>query len=385
MKLLTLNKAIFILMLAVTLTVSSCGDGLQVTETGEEAVAKGVIALSREQMKLSELTTGQLTDTLFSTMLPLTGYIDVPPVNRSFVGTYFAGRVVQIHVKTGQKLRKGDVILSLENPEFITMQQEYLEAFGRTALLKQDYERQQILAADNIASQKDLQTVTASYTAAMAMLNALRAKLALLQIDIDKLSPEKMTARIPLRAPINGMIAGIAVANGEWLSPETMAVELIDLSVLQLRLQVFEKDLPSLRMGQQVNINLPGNNPAVFTGVLRHISPQINMEKRSAELIVSINNPFPETLRPGMFVNAEVATAAAPVSCLPSSAVTEADDRFYVLMKTSEDTQSVLFRKVEVKTGMTYGGLTAVTFTEKIGSDAEFLLNGVFQLIQNEE
>ncbi len=369
----------------ITTTLTGCTGGEKHTARIEEQKKADLITLSQTQIVSSGLKIGKVTDTLVNNFLNLNGYIDVPPSHRSLAGTYFAGRVVAIHVKTGQLLQKGDALISLENPEFINMQQEYLEARGREVLLRQDFERQQLLANENIASQKELQMVAADYSAAAALVSSLRAKLVLLQLDPENLSPEKMQARIQIHAKVSGLVAGVFVSNGQWLSPETIAVELVNPGDLQLRMQVFEKDLLRLVSGQQVIISLPGDTSSIAQGLISQISPQINMEKRSAEVIAKIQSPLNEELRPGMFVNARVAIANHLVSCLPSTAIAEADDRFYALLKTSADTQGQSFRKVEVVPGLVFGKLTAVEFIEKHDSNADFLLNGVFQLIQNQE
>ncbi len=375
--------SLFFLLLMATMT--GCTGGEKRVPRIEEEKTADLITLSQTQIISSGLIIGKVTDTLVNNFLNLNGYIDVPPSHRSLAGTYFAGRVVAIHVKTGQLLQKGDALISLENPEFINMQQEYLEARGREVLLKQDFERQQLLANENIASQKELQLVAANYSAAAALVSSLRAKLELLQLDPENLSPEKMQARIQIHASVSGLVAGVFVSNGQWLSPETIAVELVNPGDLQLRMQVFEKDLLHLITGQQVIISLAGDTSSIAQALISQISPQINMEKRSAEVIAKIQTPLYEGLRPGMFVNARVAIANHLVSCLPSTAIAEADERFYALLKTSADTQGQSFRKVEVVPGLVFGKLTAVEFIEKPDSNADFLLNGVFQLIQNQE
>lgn len=375
--------SLFFLLLMATMT--GCTGGEKRVPRIEKEKTADLITLSQTQIISSGLIIGKVTDTLVNNFLNLNGYIDVPPSHRSLAGTYFAGRVVAIHVKTGQLLQKGDALISLENPEFINMQQEYLEARGREVLLKQDFERQQLLANENIASQKELQVVAANYSAAAALVSSLRAKLELLQLDPENLSPEKMQARIQIHASVSGLVAGVFVSNGQWLSPETIAVELVNPGDLQLRMQVFEKDLLHLITGQQVIISLAGDTSSIAQALISQISPQINMEKRSAEVIAKIQTPLYEGLRPGMFVNARVAIANHLVSCLPSTAIAEADERFYALLKTSADTQGQSFRKVEVVPGLVFGKLTAVEFIEKHDSNADFLLNGVFQLIQNQE
>lgn len=348
-------------------------------------VANDDIVLSQEQMTLAGLKTGRLTDTIVSALLPLTGFVDVPPGHRYLTGTYFSGKVAAIHVKLGQQLRKGDALLSLENPEFLTFQQDYLEATGTTAALRQDYERQQTLAAGNVASQKELQAVSAAWNAAEARLSALKAKLQLLQIDTERLNSGNLSSLITLRAPVSGVVAAIAVTGGQWLNPETTAVELVDLSQLQLRMEVFEKDLAQIQNGQKVLITVPGKENQTFTGTISQISPQIGMDSRSAGVVAAIDRPWPETLRPGMFVRAGVAASSLPVQCLPSTAVAEADETFYVLQKTGTNSAGIVFRKVEVKPQLTAGSVTALNFIDKPLPEAEFLLNGVFQLIQSAE
>ncbi len=379
-------KSRLVLFFMLSLLMLSCSErSVQQPEDAAAATTDDAIVLTSTQMQAAGLITGPLIDTVFAQTITLSGYLEVPPENRSLTGTYFAGKVVGIRVQTGQTVQRGAVLFDVENPEFVTLQQDYLAAADQAELLKKELERQSLLAKENIASQKDLQTITTQYQAAVVALSALKSKLDLLFIDEAKLTAETIRARIGIRSPIGGQVSEISIVNGQWLEPQMNAIEVIDKSVLQLRLQVFEKDLPMLAIGQSLHFAMPYQEQELVRGFIRQISPGMDMEKRITEVLASVSAPFPQALQPGMFVQATVATGQNRVRCLPAAAVAEADDKFYVLQQMDANATESRFRRVEVKPGETMGDLTQVVFSTAPEPKAKFLYGGVFQLIQTAE
>lgn len=379
-------KSRLVLFFMLSLLMLSCSErSVQQPEDAAAATTDDAIVLTSTQMQAAGLITGPLIDTVFAQTITLSGYLEVPPENRSLTGTYFAGKVVGIRVQTGQVVQRGAVLFDLENPEFIGLQQEYLATANQAELLARELERQRLLASENIASQKDLQTISSQYQAAAVGLNALKAKLKLLYIDPATLNAENISARIGIRSPIAGQVSEINIVNGQWLEPQMSAIEVIDKTALQIRLQVFEKELPMLASGQPLQFALPYQNQELVRAVVRQISPRIDLEKRSTEVLASVSSPFPQSLQPGMFVQAMVATGRQPARCLPAAAVAEADERFYVLQLVGRQAEEMVFRKQQVKPLMSEGGLMALEFVDQPRAGAVYLLNGVFQLVQNME
>src|SRR5690606_33026367 len=107
------------------------------------------------QFQSSNMVLGKMEMGSFHEVVKANGMFDVPPENRAAVSCYFGGTVKDIRLLPGQKVKKGQVLFILENPDYVQMQQDFLEAKGQLAYLKSDYERQKNLAQDNVTSQKN--------------------------------------------------------------------------------------------------------------------------------------------------------------------------------------------------------------------------------------
>ena len=148
-----IKASVFVLLLSF----ASCSSSPSATITAENEPNENIITLTKEQFATSEMKLGPAIDTLFDKLIQTTGYIEIPSQNSSQTGSIFGGKIAAIHVTLGQRVEKGQALVSVENTEFLMIQQDYLETSSRTTQLQQDYDRQKNLAADNIASQKELQ------------------------------------------------------------------------------------------------------------------------------------------------------------------------------------------------------------------------------------
>ncbi|KAF0128515.1 MAG: cation efflux system protein [Bacteroidetes bacterium] len=376
-----IKASVFVLLLSF----ASCSSSPSATITAENEPNENMITLTKEQFTTSEMKLGPAIDTLFDKLIQTTGYIEIPSQNSSQTGSIFGGKIAAIHVTLGQRVEKGQALVSVENTEFLMIQQDYLETSSRSTQLQQDYDRQKNLAVDNIASQKELQRAQSELTSSLVKLNALKQKLLLLQIDPSKLTTDLLSARISLKAPFSGKVSQIYVSLGQWITAENPAVEVINPDVLQANMRVFEKDITYLEKGQKVYFKMNDRPDVRFEGAISQISPQIDMEKRSSEVIATVKDSEQTLLRPGMFVNIDIVVGGTAVTCLPNEAITEADERYYVVYKQGENANELLFERLEVKPGRSMHGLTEIQFVTTPPANAIYIYNKVFQLIQSQE
>src|SRR5690554_1745832 len=117
----------------------------QLNATDSETVFdEEIVHISENQFRFSEMELGKLTDHSFTSSIKVNGYIEVPMQGRATVSSYYGGYVKQNKLLTGQQVKKGELLFVLENPEYIQMQQDFLETKSQLAYLKSDFERQQI-------------------------------------------------------------------------------------------------------------------------------------------------------------------------------------------------------------------------------------------------
>lgn len=379
-----INPLFFIGIFSLMFLFSCSSGGDQAIVAENDATAADIV-LNKQQFEGAGMDFSTLKDTLFHRFVAANGFVDVPAKNKMVMGSYYGGKVSEILVMAGQRVNKGETLYIIDNPEFIDMQRDYLETKSLLNNLTSLYDRQKKLVEEQVASQKDFLQAEADYQMASAKLNALGQKLKLMQINPETLSAESLSARLVVRAPFASSVSRIMVTRGQWLTPESEAVELVNSDILWARLNVYEKDLPNIRIGQSVQLKLVENSSQTYEGVVESIGRTIDKEKRTSEVIVPVKSGNAGLLIPGMFLSGNIAVSDYKVRCLPENAVIEVDGMFYGLLLMEDAQDGYHLKKVELFPGQTLFGLTELKRTEELPADARFLSKGAFQLVQAEE
>ncbi|MDD4247013.1 MAG: efflux RND transporter periplasmic adaptor subunit, partial [Dysgonamonadaceae bacterium] len=152
MKNFTVNYLLVIVLLSLA-ACSSKNDATTSDEMSDENLTKDIYELSSTQFNSSDMKLGKLEMQEFYEIVKANGMFNVPPQNRASVSSYFGGSVKDIKLQPGQHVKRGQVLFTLENPEFVQLQQDFLESQGQLSYLKSDYERQKNLVEDNVTSQ----------------------------------------------------------------------------------------------------------------------------------------------------------------------------------------------------------------------------------------
>lgn len=124
-------------------------------DSSVEVNNKDVVTLTETQFASGSMELGKITTQPFNTVVKANGMFAVPPQNQADVSAYFAGYVKNISLLPGDVVEKGQTLFTIENPEYVQLQQDFLEAKGRLNYLKSDYERQKELMVDNVTSKKN--------------------------------------------------------------------------------------------------------------------------------------------------------------------------------------------------------------------------------------
>lgn len=366
------------------LLLFSCSSGGEQPAVADQESAAADIVLSKQQFDGANMELASYKDTTFHQFIKANGFVDVPAKNRMVLGSYYGGKVSEIRVITGQRVSRGEVLYVIDNPEFLDMQQAYLETASLLRNLTSLYERQKTLAGENVASQKDFLQSETDYQMAAAKLSALGQKLKLMQIDPKTLTAESLSSQLMVRAPMAASVSRIMVNRGQWLTSETEAMELINGDILWARLNVYERDLPNIKTGQLVQLTLVESTAKSYEGVVESIGRTIDKEKRSAEVIIPVKQGNTSVLIPGMYLTGNIAVSDYDVRSLPEDAVVEVDGVYYGLMLTNETQERYHFKKVELFPGQTMFGLTELLRAGQLPANARFLTKGAFQLVQVE-
>src|SRR3970282_1339849 len=211
----------------------------------------GLITVTKEQFQSSGMEIASPVEHDFDVTVKASGKIDVPPQNRAKVTTFIGGYVKSTRLLVGDKVTKGQPLLTLENTEFLDIQKDYLEVAEQIKYLKSEYERQKTLYDEKITSQKNYLKAESDYKRTRGMYQSLRAKLLLLNINPSNVEKGKLTSIVTIFAPITGDIVIMNANVGMPVAPSDVILEILDTNHLHLELAVFEKDILKVKVGQK--------------------------------------------------------------------------------------------------------------------------------------
>lgn len=205
----------------------------------------------------------------------------------------------------GAYVKKGSVLATLENPDFIALQQSYLDSHAQNEYLRTEFERQQTLSREEASSQKRYQQSKAEYLSMRSRMDTAAAQLALLGIDTTQLLANGIVPYLEVKSPISGYAANVNMNIGRHFDVGEPLCEIVDKSNMMLRLTAYEKDLHNLKAGDSVIFRVNGIEGKTFRGAITMIGQQVNNENRSIDVYVRISEQNPQ-FRPGMYATARV-------------------------------------------------------------------------------
>lgn len=363
----------------VFLLLTGCGNKNNQESASEEQSEEKGIVVTQNQFDSNSLTLGTMEKRTFPKMVETSGMIDVPPENRASVTAFMGGFVKKTSLLIGDRVKKGQLLVTLENQEFVQMQQEYLEVFNQLDFLKAEFERNQTLFDEKIASQKNFLQAKSNYEMAKARYQGLREQLQMLNISPSKVEQGQISPEAAIYAPISGSIIQMNVGRGSYVSPATEILEIVDNSHVHLELTVFEKDILKVKKGQKIQFKIPEASEETFNAEVHLVGASIDGAKRSIQVHGHLERED-ENFLPGMFVDAMIMTDTIKTWSLPEEAVIESEGSHFVLRLLGKEDGGYTFERVAVKPGNTFDGHTEIISTEWSETD-QFLTKGVFDLI----
>ncbi len=357
---------------------AGCGGNREEPTTMDPPTADSIgniseISLSDEQIKLAGIETTRLEKRVLSDVIEATGTVEVPPQYRASVHVPMGGFVKELRYTLGEEVQKGAVLAVLEHPDYIRIQQEYLESRSRLTFLEKEYERTRSLALDSAASQKRFQEAEAAYMTEKARQQGLAAQLTLLGIEADKMNGVRST--LTVTAPISGYLTEYRVNRGVYVNQNENLFEITDTRHLRLLLQVYAKDLPRLKIGQKVLYHMGESSSNLMEGTIFSIVKKVDEQNRTVQVYADIKDRDGARLVPGMFLRARILVRQEPVYCLPSEGVITENRQSWVFIRSGN-----IFRKILVDKGTEQEGFTEILHAGDDLLRAEVVTRGAYNV-----
>ena len=409
-----INKITFIATIVVLIfSFSACKNDKQTEgqsaetkkvdkEEAHEEEMPTIATLTEEQIKTVGIQLGVIEQKELTATIRANGLLKVPNNNKANATSLYGGVIKTLNVQIGDYVKKGQVIATIANPQFIQLQEEYLSTASRITFAEQELSRQKELFEGNAGAKKNLQSATAELNSLRTRRASLQQQIQLMGINPGSVSNGNLKSALVVTSPLNGTVSNVFAKIGSYVDVSSPVIEIVDNSSLHLDLNVFEKDLPMLKVGQTIHFRITNNAVEDYNAKIFAIGSSFENESKTiaAHAVVQGNKTG---LIDGMNVTAIVSLNNVTTSAVPNDAIVNADGKYYIFVQTNkkaeehheegeeegshkegeekehkEDKSSKNFEKVEVLKGVSDMGYTAVTFVNEIPANAKIVTKGAF-------
>ena len=356
------------ILFSILILVLGCKDKpTNMVEETHQTENENIVELTDAQLAQTEIIVGKVEKRKIGHEITVNGVIDVPPQGNISVTVPYGGFLKYTTMLPGSKLKKGQVVATVENPEFIEFQRDYLEALANNEYLKADFERQQTLNDEEVTSAKVFQKAKSNYFINKANVQALESKLRLIGINPSIVKSGKISSVVNVYSPINGIVREVYINTGKYFNPQDVLMDITDASDLHVELKVYEDDIPLIRIGQRIRFRL-ANAPEKWIEAEVFLIANNVRDDRSITIHGHLKAKNEELL-PGMFVNANIEVEALEQYAVPEEAIVRFEGKHYIfkslgIRKEGEQMMSD-FEMVEIIKGNEEEGFVAFTFVDK--------------------
>jgi membrane fusion protein, heavy metal efflux system len=264
--------------------------------------------------------------------LTLPGMVESDPARTAGVIPQLSGRVIDLKVRLGDRVVKGQVLAVLDSVDLAQAYDDYDKAADAVKLTQKNLGRQQEQSKIGVASDRDLDQARSDNAQAEAEYTRTRARLTILDAPADSRGPSR---RLTVRAPVAGSITTLSVTPNSTINDPTQPLMTIaDLSTVWVTAMVPEKDIGMVTKGQEADVSLVAYPDRTLHGKVLFVGDVIEPDSRRNKIRIAFANAD-YTLKPNMFATVTLAGPPQSEVVLPSSALLMNNDRTSVFVATA--------------------------------------------------
>ena len=311
-------------ILTITLMLASCsGSSTNAAANSSGATSSNsaeLFTIPPDQMAHVQVLTVQ--PTTLTRSLRLTGAVAYNSFRTTPVITQVSGPVSRVVVVPGQKVRQAEPMLYVASPDYSQLRTNYLKAKDAYALAQKAYARAEDLYQHHAIAEQNVEQAQSVEVQAGGDLASAQAALKVMGItDPDALVKAPPSFEVPVKAPISGLVVEQDVSAGQVIQPGTTQCFMIsDISTVWVLVNVYQKDLPYVRVGDSVDIQTD-TYPEVFHGRIAYVAASLDPSTRTLQARIETPNPG-DKLKKDMYVVATVhAGTIRKAIAIPDAAV----------------------------------------------------------------
>ena len=326
----------------------------------QTAAGRAIVDLSPDRRQLLGVRSERVTRSSLSRTIRTVGRVTVDERLLQHVHVKYDGYVEHLYVDfTGKLVKKGDPLLSIYSPDLVATQEEYLLAYRA--------ERELARAGSAAVAQ-----------GGQGLLGAARQRLLFWDIrpvDIERLEQTGEALRaLDIHAEHGGYVVQKTAFHGMRITPADTLFDIADLSHLWVLADVYESDLPSVRLGMAGELTVPYLPGTRWKGAVTYVAPTVDEKTRTIKVRIEVDNAG-GLLKPDMFADVFLRQDAGEGLVVPESAVISAGDRRLVFVDREDGRLEPREVQLGVKAGGAYQVLSGVSEGERVVTSANFLLD----------
>jgi cobalt-zinc-cadmium efflux system membrane fusion protein len=337
-----------------------------------------IIQISKEQTKVIGLKFSKLESIHLTSGISVNGYFATPPENTAYISSNVSGKVLRIDYQIGEKVNRGSEVVCVESIEFLEIQRDYISTRSSLKYLKDEYERQKKLAEQNVNARKVYLKAEKDYLESKAQLESLRKKLEILKINTDNLEDDQISSQLSIKSPIQGYISEVNTTTGETIDTEKILIKVVNPVHMHAELNVFEKDILKVKLGQKVELSIPNAPENTLSGEIILIGKEIDEQTRSVK--IHVHFPDNENLYVGMYVEGKILMESSDKIAIPEQGLVKEEKRSYVYRLVDETSDSYSLKRELVEVVSEHKGFVAINFMTEIDVNDVFATSGVYYL-----
>ncbi|MBI5547134.1 MAG: efflux RND transporter periplasmic adaptor subunit [Deltaproteobacteria bacterium] len=267
------------------------------------------VKLTPEQVLTARIALGRVERRAAAGLVEATAQIEPAADREARVGTRIAGRMAALKAGVGDLVKRGALLALVDSPEVGRAKADFLAAVATAKVARESAERERALFEKKISSEKDWREAEAAAVKARAEKEAAENRLHALGITDAELAGMRVeghySSTVSVTSPIEGVVVARPVSLGQMVDPTETLFLVIDLREVWILIDVYERDLGQVRVGQNVLVKVAAYPGKEFRGTVQNIGAVVEPRTRAVKVRVVLSNEVGD-LKPGMFATVTI-------------------------------------------------------------------------------
>ncbi|MBZ0170183.1 PTS cellobiose transporter subunit IIB [Candidatus Methylomirabilis lanthanidiphila] len=336
------------------------------TAAGEMQMTPGSVMVSPERQQLIGLKTGVVEYRSIERTIRTVGVVEFDERRLAEVNIKIEGWIESLLVNfTGERVKKGQPLLTIYSPDLVSTQEEYLQA---------------LRARETLAKSRFADIASGGAT----LVDAARRRLQYWDISDEEIAALERTGTprksVTIDSPINGVVIEKMAFRGKKVMPGEALYKVADLSTVWVQGEIYEYEVPLVKLGQKASVTLGSYPGEVFRGKVSYIYPVLTEKTRTVKVRFELANTNDWKLKPQMYANVGLKVPLGKRLVVPDEAVLDSGTQQLVFIDKGQGT----FEPRDVNVGARVDGyaeiLTGLSAGERVVTSANFLIDSESQL-----